>query len=288
MPLSLYLSLSACLYVSSSDTLCLSLCRFASLCVSLSLRVSARLSPCMSVCLYVCVSACLPVALVASLLPFFCSKVSLHGCLSVCLSLCLSPVCLSARLSLSMSVRLSSCLFICLSVSPLPTLGKLRLLAPGVQSKMSQTMTMLPHLLTQAASCNHPLLSECKILFNASWQLTEAISFTCITYFAIRIGREPTEGAAGRELSGRGGRNSELALRQIAISYSLNLGELPSSISLSYSGKKGPFKFNFWASFFTVCCHSLFIYIASIYFTQLRSSLIAAAGRQRKVCTEAH
>lgn len=47
-------------------------------------------------------------------------------------------------------------------------------------------------------------------------------------------------GAAG--VGGRyGGRNSELALRQIAISYRLNL----SDPAQSAANKKSPFKFNF-------------------------------------------
>lgn len=96
------------------------------------------------------------------------------------------------------------------------------------------------------------------------------------------------------EQCGRAGRNSELALRQIAISYRLNLGELsPSPPPLPPPTQFSKLKKAHLNSIFELQSPrffegSLFIYIASIYFTQLRSSLIAARGRQRKVCSEAY
>lgn len=108
-------------------------------------------------------------------------------------------------------------------------------------------------------------------------------------HYIFRNSHRQQRAERAAEQCGRAGRNSELALRQIAISYRLNLGELsslssPPPTQLS-KVKKAHLNSIFDLQslrFFTGCCHSLFIYIASIYFTQLRSSLIAARGRQRK------
>lgn len=109
-------------------------------------------------------------------------------------------------------------------------------------------------------------------------------------HYIFRNSHRQQRAERAAEQCGRAGRNSELALRQIAISYRLNLGELsvsprPPSPTQFSKVKKAHLNSIFELQslrFFTGCCHSLFIYIASIYFTQLRSSLIAARGRQRK------
>lgn len=108
-------------------------------------------------------------------------------------------------------------------------------------------------------------------------------------HYIFRNSHRQQRAERAAEQCGRAGRNSELALRQIAISYRLNLGELSPSPPLppTQSSKVKKAHLNSISElqslrFFTGCCHSLFIYIASIYFTQLRSSLIAARGRQRK------
>ncbi len=106
---------------------CLSIGKFASLCIFLSFTFSVCLSLYMtvflSVCLYVCLSICLSARLSAYL--SVCPRV----CLPARLPVCLLPVCLFVCLFVCLSVCMSACLpsvgtvcqltpsmFICLSV----------------------------------------------------------------------------------------------------------------------------------------------------------------------------
>lgn len=166
---------------------------------------------------FVCLSVCLSVCLL-------CVCLSISLCLSLCLSVCL-PVwhCLSVRQSHCMSVSLcvcpsvswyvSVCLFACLAVCssacpslPLPHLASCGFLLLACSQKCHRPWRCchiyLPKSLPAVSlSPVSPHSAECKILFNASWQLTEAISFTCITYFAIRIGSRGQRGQRGQQSS---------------------------------------------------------------------------------------
>lgn len=114
--LSLYVSLSVCLY--SCNNLSLSVCLPVCLSACFPLSVYPRaclldylpVYPSVSVCVFLSLSPCLPIHLSTILsrsVLYACLSASLHICLLACLSLCL-PACLSASLPTRQSVLPSS------------------------------------------------------------------------------------------------------------------------------------------------------------------------------------